>query len=492
MTTRRETLFALLATAATIWPAKALMAGTGAGLIAALQAAAGARRTIQPAKLERPSPVKSPPAHVPAGIYRVKPSDNDYVEEEWFASGVDDSGQPYKTQIYLWKPRNPAKFSGTIVVEPLHAQGAPPIFMYTAPYIMRSGHGWACVASQKMTVDNLVKPKDPAGYASLTVAASLGAPIPAPAAGQPADPAAAAARQAQQDAMVLASNAILAQAGAALKSAKGPFQGYKVRHIFLAGHSQTGGVVTNYILRVHDSHRLAGGTSVYDGYFPSGSPRAPFGPRDVPLVQVVSDGDVFDGNARGPEFSNRKYRRPDSDEPKDRFRLYELAGTGHMGTRHPPHNNPKNWAEILGGKTDGVIMNSMPHDEQFSMGLHHLIQWVDKGVAPPRAPRLELAADGRYIAKDAQGNSRGGIRAPQIDVPRATYYPNPINPDGTPRGGVVGIEVPFDAAKMKQLYGTPQNYATRFNRRLDELIKQGWLLADDAANLRAEANAQRF
>lgn len=45
---------------------------------------------------------------------------------------------------------------------------------------------------------------------------------------------------------------------------------------------------------------------------------------------------------------------------------------------------------------------------------------------------------------------------------------------------------------MRNLYGTPANYAQRFNRRLDELIGQGWFLAEDAADMRAEANRQRF
>jgi alpha/beta hydrolase family protein len=498
MTTRRDALITLLGTAGAAWPMTGLTVGSGGAelLVAAAQAASSAGRTVQSATLERPSPAKNPPPFVPYGISR--PRAADYIEEEWFASGVDDSGRAYKTQIFLYRPQDPARFSGTIIVEPLHAQGAPPIFMYTGAYVMRSGHGWACVGSQKMPLDTHVKPKDPAYYASLNIeaaAAPPGAPTnlqPAPAAGQPLDPAAMAARQAQMERMNQASNAILAQVGAALRSGKGPFQGYKVRHILLTGHSQTGGVVTNYIQRAHESQRLAGGAAVYDGYFPSGAPRAPFGPRDVPLIQVVSDGDVSDGNARGPEFSGRKYRRADSDSASDRYRLYELAGTGHMGTRYPPHNSPKNWADALGGKTDGVMMNSMPHDEQFSMAMHHLVQWVDKGVTPPRAPRLEVAADGRYIAKDENGNSRGGIRSAQMDVPRATYFPNPTNPDGTPRGGVVGTEVPFDAAKMKKLYGTPENYMKRFNSRLDELISQGWFLAADAPDMRAEAARQRF
>ena len=481
MASRRQALV-LIGGATAAWPASGLLAAT---------AVAG---PVQAARLERPSPIKSPPPYVPSGIAD-KAADHGYVEEEWFASGVDDTGQPYRTQVYLYRPSNAARFSGTVVVEPLHAQGAPPIFMYTSKEILRSGHGWACIASQKMTVDNHIKPKDAAHYASLAVAGAAGAPIsrsdltpPSPA--EAADPAAVAARQARLAANNQASNAILAQVGLALRSVGSPFG--KVRHIILAGHSQTGGVVTNYVANAHADHRRAGGASIYDGYFPTGAPRAPFGPRDVPLIQLVSEGDVFDGNARGPEFSNRRYRRPDSDAPNDRFRLYELAGTGHMGTRYPPHNNPNNWKYVLGDDVAGVVMNTMPHDEQFRMGLHHLIDWVTKGIAPPRAPRLQVTTDGRYIAKDGQGNSLGGIRSPQLDVPRAVYYPNPINPDGTPRGGVVGIEKAFDAEKMRQLYDTPANYQARFNRRLDELIAQKWLLPADRAVLAAEAAAQRF
>jgi hypothetical protein len=45
---------------------------------------------------------------------------------------------------------------------------------------------------------------------------------------------------------------------------------------------------------------------------------------------------------------------------------------------------------------------------------------------------------------------------------------------------------------MRSLYGTPANYVRRFNARLDELIAQGWFLAEDATDSRAEASAQRF
>jgi hypothetical protein len=490
MTTRRKAIVGLLGTAAVSAVASAAAAGDSR-LLGLLQASSGAAKTVMPAKLERPVQVKSPPPFVPSGIAD-RAEDFGYVAEEWFASGTDDTGRPYQTQVYLYRPQDMSRFSGTVIVEPLHAQSAPPVFMYTSREIMREGHGWACIASQKMTVDGHIKPKDPEHYASLQVAGADGSTAPAdlgPA--DSTDPAAMAARQARLAGNNQASNAILAQVGLALRRPGSPF-GDGVEHIILAGHSQTGGVVTTYITGAHESHRRGGGAPIYDGYFPSGAPRLPFGPRDVPLIQVVSDGDVSDSQSRGPEFAGRRYRRPDSDEPGDRFRLYELAGTGHMGTRYPPHNNPKAWANVLGPDSDGAIMNSMPHYEQFRMGLHHLVDWVTKGVAPPRAPRLELAEGGRYIAKDQHGNSLGGVRSPQIDVPRATYFPNPTNPDGTPRRGVVGTEKPFDATKMRQLYGTPENYTQQFNRRLDELIEEGWLLPADREALAAEAAAQEF
>ena len=74
-----------------------------------------------------------------------------------------------------------------------------------------------------------------------------------------------------------------------------------------------------------------------------------------------------------------------------------------------------------------------------------------------------------------------------MDVPRARYFANPQNEDGTPAFGVVGTEEPFDHEKLHQLYEDHLDYVERFNRRLDELIGEGWLLAEDADDLRNEA-----
>ena len=59
--------------------------------------------------------------------------------------------------------------------------------------------------------------------------------------------------------------------------------------------------------------------------------------------------------------------------------------------------------------------------------------------------------------------------------------------DGTPAFGVVGIEEPLASETLARLYRDHADYVERFNRRLDELVAQGWFLAEDADEMRAEA-----
>src|SRR5262249_27491050 len=173
--------------------------------------------------------------------------------------------------------------------------------------------------------------------------------------------------------------------------------------------------------------------AVFDGYFPSGAPSEPFGPCGVPIVQVLSEGDISDPHRPGPLGPigvERKYRRADSDAPSDRYRLYELAGVAHMGTRYPPYNDPQVWrlVQTAGSVGTSVRMNSLPHGELFGMALHHLVEWTAHGIAPPRADRIEVGDDG-YFAPDEHGNSRGGVRNVFIDLPIARFFANPRDGD---------------------------------------------------------------
>ncbi len=442
--------------------------------------------TVTPASLTNPPSEGEP--FVPSGAFRGDLKEFDYVEEEWFASGEVD-GHPYTTSVFVRRPRDDARFSGTVIVEPLHAASAAPVWIYTSEYQMRSGHGWAAICSQKSPLDAFVKPSNEKRYASLEIWSDA-APAEGPGfAALPRDPAQMQARMAYMRQVNVLSPPILAQVGAALAGGAGPFAGLGVRHVILTGHSQTGGAVTEYILNGHDAQRYEDGSPVYHGFFPSGSPSVTFGPRDVPIVQVLSDGDI--SNPHRPGREGRGYRREDSDDAGDRYRLYELAGVGHMGTRYPPYSNNAMWQNdplgTAGSVPKDATMNSLPHDELFSMGLNHLVRWVTEGVSPPRAERIEVADDGLF-AKDPYGNSRGGVRCPQMDVPRNTYLSNPtVDDNGVPAFGVVGTETPLPAKTLKELYRDHDDYVGRFEQRLEELISAGWLLPPDADEMRREA-----
>lgn len=409
-----------------------------------------------------------------------------YVQEEWFATGEED-GHPYSTTVLVRRPRDRARYSGVVIAEPLHVSGIAPIWIYSAPYLMRSGHAWVEVTAQKTTLDTFVKPSAPGRYESLHIEG------PESTGYRPQvdlhDRESSSAVWADLARRNRASSSILAQVGAAIKACTGPFEDWGAEHVLLAGHSQTGSVVTYYIRDAHHTQRLADGSPVYDGYFPSGFPYDPFHDVDVPVVQVISEGDIAEpGFAFCPGYEGRRYRRPDSDEPADLFRLYELAGVSHMGSRYAPFNDPLLWSATHqdADVVIGPLLNSLPHFELFSVALHHLVDWAANGTPPPKADRIEIGPDDRPVA-DEHGNTRGGVRCIQLEVPHSAYRSIPVNADGVPTYFSVGNSEPFDVEKMRELYQDKPRYLERFDHRLEELINAGWLLAADADEMRQEA-----
>ena len=79
-------------------------------------------------------------------------------------------------------------------------------------------------------------------------------------------------------------------------------------------------------------------------------------------------------------------------------------------------------------------------------------------------------------ATDEYGNALEGLRSPFVDVPLSRYY---AHATGAPTCSNYGNEVPLPAATLRQLYGDPQGYMTKFTKSLDAAIKRGTLLALD-------------
>ena len=54
---------------------------------------------------------------------------------------------------------------------------------------------------------------------------------------------------------------------------------------------------------------------------------------------------------------------------------------------------------------------------------------------------------------------------------------------------LAGTEVPLPASTLRTLYASPADYAARVDRRLTQLIAEGWFLPEYADMVKADAKA---
>ena len=364
-----------------------------------------------------------------------------YETNEYFVSGTAD-GRPYTTRLVVRQPRDDAQFSGLVLAESMHSSGAAHAFEFTAMYVMDAGHA----AAEILTTS-------PAQFIALNAERYADLRIED---GQASD--------------------ILAQVGALIKSDRGPLAGLTVRKMVLAGTSMSAGTLINY-LPAHRVYRTPDMQHIYDGYLPTSAGQTIM-EIDVPLIQMPTLHEV----------ETNVPRRQDSDEAGKQYRLFEVAGIGHVDSRDNVRLLPNPCTRPL---------STFPTQAYMAVGLHHLFRWVDQGIAPPRANRMLLdrstAGDGSMMALDEHGNGLGGIRNPYVDVPTAKYVavnaakdPVIANPSAyVAANGLMGAQImcrlsayqePFSQAKLRELYGSKQEYVRKFEARLDELERAGWSL----------------
>jgi hypothetical protein len=411
-------------------------------------------------------PKVSGPIEGPGAMYpglRDLPKDADmaffnYIAREYFVSGTAN-GKPYTTRIVVREPKDLKKFSGIVVSEIMHSSGNSWMFFNTHTYVMSRGDIHVEIASQKAPTENSIVKANPERYK----------PISIPDAAQVND--------------------ITAQIGALIKSTAkdSPFAGLKVRHSFLMGTSQSSGALVQY-LRAHATQRMPDGGAIFDGFFPTSVVgNNPIPQIDVPLIQMNTQTEVNSTAAAG-----NKYRRPDTDEKGNQYRLYEMAGMPHNDSRENPTYTPNPCDKPVTRFPAGAMM---------ALGLDHLIQWVDKGKVPPRADRI--AVENGAIIFDQFGNAKGGVRNTYVDVPVAQYgVPNvatgsraTVTINGQQAAsfycGIAGFEIPMKPADLTLRYKTANHYREQVNQSLKNLVKARWFLPlyskqveDDARDVR--------
>src|SRR5262245_33891697 len=387
------------------------------------------------------------PGRMFAALHPLPPDDDithfKYTTKEYFVSGIAQ-GQPYTTRLVVRRPVDPKKFSGIVVAEPMHPTGNDWMFYFMHTYLMAQGHIAVEISTGSLP---LFKEANAERYKDLEIANNQ-------------------------------ANEILAQAAFLLKSGRpdGPLEGLPVRKMILAGTSASAAAVVAY-LPAHIAYRGEDMKPIFDGFFPTSiGGMNTIMKVDVPMVQMPTMTEVVAGAAAG-----NPYRRPDGDAPGDQFRIYEVSGMAHIDSRMNPIYSPNPC------KYD---MSQFPEGMGLAEGLERLIQWVDKGKIPPRAEYVTVERGS--VALDDNGNPKGGVRNPYVDVPAYRYVapnepasppipnPSPMVVGQGPGGaqlfcGIAGYQLPLSAERMKVLYKNKKDYQTKVEQRTNALIKEGWI-----------------
>jgi hypothetical protein len=378
-----------------------------------------------------------------------KVEDFPYITEEYFVSGMA-ANAPYQTRIIVRRPKDPKAFSGTVVAEAQHAGGRSLIFEWSRVSILTRHHLFVEIVHSPANV-NTIKMFNAERYASLNIVN-----------GQ--------------------ANEIIAQVGRLIKAKAGPFAAYDVKRVTLMGTSASSATVRTY-LAAHAEQRMPDGKPIYDGFLLTSTlGNTPLPMVDVPMIQMPTQTEVVTYATQG-----NKYRRPDSDEQGNRFRLYEVAGM--------PHNNARDRPEF---QTDPCTLPVTDFNAGAftGLGLNHLIAWIADGKVPPHAPPIEVdnntAGDNSPLALDANGNAKGGVRNVWVDVPIATYG---VMGKGKTQAQdrlcqLAGTEVPLPDATLKMLYKNKGDYESKVSKRLNELVKEGWFLPEYVDSVKADVRAQ--
>ena len=327
-----------------------------------------------------------------------------------------------------------------VLVEPMHPSGSAHMFEMTSIYTMTSGHAAVDISAGGL---QQVIDANPERYKGFQVG----------------------------NAQI---SEIIAQVGALVKSKdpNSPFAGLTVKKMVLGGTSATAATLIAYlpfhmVLRTPDMQRI------YDGFMPT-SNGSVIRQIDVPMIHVPTMLEVSNANIT---------TRPDGDAPGDQYRVYEFPGMGHVDSRDNVRLTPNPCA---------IPLSTFPMQAYMSIGLHYLYQWVDKGIAPPRADRI--VKEGAAMALDEHGNPKGGIRSPYVDVPVTRYgVPNrgasPLPPSLSAyvtRGGqqaanqmcgLSAFQNDYSRDELTKIYGNKKTYKSKFEKRLSELEKAGWSLS---------------
>ncbi|MET4898418.1 alpha/beta hydrolase domain-containing protein [Sphingomonadaceae bacterium jetA1] len=436
-----------------------------------------------------------------------------YEEQEYYLSGVAPAitadgrtvaDAPYVTRFLIRKPSDPARFNGTVIIEPFSWFGERAAgWILTRDYLTRRGYAFVGYTlninaprhDPKFPVDAGGTSEDARRYGNIVNFDFMRrfdyaryAPL-----GSYYDDR-RFLRGGLPDPFVPQAQGISAELAMLLKSnlPGGPTAGLKVERVYVNTWAVNAQIWMDYLDQGrHQQWRMPDGRPLIDAYMTG---RLAYGevagdairvprhmPEGVPFVTVFSQSETLHDVTEGIALP------PDSDAP--RLRYYEVMGTPHLrkadlGTDEvEPMPNE-------GGKPNDPrcqYLYDEPAELPFSALLDAMDRWVRLGVPMPREQRV--ARRGRAVVRDqATGNIVGGVRPPWIMVPTAEYWTDAE----TGCGVVYDTKLPYPASRLRARYGSYAAYARRFDQAKRRSVAQGYLLPEDAAMLKPIASADDF
>ncbi len=403
------------------------------------------------------------------------------------------STAPYTTRVVAYRPSDAAKFNGTVIVEWLNVSGqvdGNPDWTMTHNELIREGAAWVGVSAQLVGVNQLkcpvtipappcfVAPGDPVRYASLS---------------HPGDS---------------YSYDIFSQAGQAIRDNSSVILGgLTPTKLLAAGESQSAGRMVTYIDAVHPLVHVYDGFLVHSrgarGAALSQSPLASVpAPSPFQLIRDDLDVPVFVFQTESDVATGFLARQPDT----DLFRLWEAAGTSHYdhyGLSIGPNDIGDGQGAVAnldamqnpttspgGGGECTLPLNTGGAHWLLNSAVYWLNQWARNGTPPPSAPVLQTVSTSPFVyAKDANGNTIGGVRTPHVDAPIAKLggFGNSAAPGNTnPISGFCGLfgsTEPYPPEQLAALYKNHGQFVSAWGQATKNLVKTGFLLKADENEL---------
>jgi hypothetical protein len=384
---------------------------------------------------------------------------------------------PFKTRFLVYRPADPAKFNGTVVVCWNNVTAGYELFFGEGPEVLDEGYAYVCATVQKVGVHGF--DENPQGLVAWDGERYGDLNIPT------------------DDASYDIFSQVARAVGPDRDGAVDPLGGLEVKKVIGLGASQSAGRLSTYINAVHPLPPAQGGHA-FDGYmlqiyFGSGTPiegsDRPVNPttanvrlpRGANFIRDDLDVPVMIVNTELEAIACVSVRQPDT----DRFRTWEAAALTHVSYQAQLTRNEKFQRDF--GVTPAAPsqqMNRIYLQPFYDAALHHLARWVNGGAPPPRQPLIDFTADGQPI-RDRHGVATGGVRLPQADAPVAMNSSTPVSDDFA--GRLRGSNKPFDAATLDALYGDEAGYLARFEQAAAAAVEAGVMMPRDVAPAVAEA-----